>query len=205
MQGLPENEIALPVPPVAISDQENKQKQRGSRKTVKQWRFSNTLGRFPQGVLLDFTRTEVWRSKRVEEAPATAMEVARRQTGDWTAARGRHAPDCSEQRWRAWGTWRRRCLRHRRGWLSRGEAVQIRWFPNGTASVDGGGRRRTAAENCKQVLKCCLTVLGSSETRFKGLGQPQTAAVTNGGQRWRMVADQMRQKPERDRPARIPT
>jgi len=36
MQGLPENEIALPVPPVAISDQENKQKQRGSRKTVKQ-------------------------------------------------------------------------------------------------------------------------------------------------------------------------
>ena len=90
------------------------------------------------------------------------------------------------------GAWRRRCLRHRRGWLSRGEAVQIRWFPDGTASVDGGGRRwtvadgggqwRTAAEDCRQwrtVLKCCLTVLGSSKTRLNELGQPRTAAVTN--------------------------
>jgi len=75
-------------------------------------------------------------------------------------------------------------------------------------AADGGGRRRTATEDCRQwrtVLKCCLTVLGSSETRLSKLGQPQTAAVTNGDQPRTAVMDQMRQKPERDRPALIPT
>ena len=64
------------------------------------------------------------------------------------------------------------------------------------------------AEDCRQwrtVLKCCLTVLGSSETRLNELGQPWTAAVTNGDQPGAVVTDQMRQKPERDRLALIPT
>jgi len=45
------------------------------------------------------------------------------------------------------GEWRRRYLRHWRGWLSRGEVVQIRWFLDGTASVDGGGQRRRTADS----------------------------------------------------------
>ena len=74
--------------------------------------------------------------------------------------------------------------------------------------VDSGGQQRTAAKGCRQwrtVLKCCLTVLGSSETRLNELGQPRTAAMTNGDQPRTAVTDQMRQKPERDRPAVIPT
>jgi len=54
------------------------------------------------------------------------------------------------------------------------------------------GRRRTAAEYCKRwwiVLICCLTVLGSSKTRLKELGQLRTAAVTNGGQPRTAVTD----------------
>jgi len=73
---------------------------------------------------------------------------------------------------------------------------------------DGGGRWRTAADGGGQwrtESKCCLAVLGSSETRLTELGQPRTAAVTNGDQPRTAVTDQMRQKPERDRPALIPT
>jgi len=96
-------------------------------------------------------------------------------------------------------------------------------------AADGGGRRRTAGDSGGQrrrtqtvadsvriftyciinpmcrVLRSCLTVLGSSETRLTELRQPRTAAVTNGDQPRTTVTDQMRQKPERDRPALIPT
>jgi len=64
------------------------------------------------------------------------------------------------------GAWRRRCLRHRQGWLSRGEAVQIRWFPDGTATVDGGGRWRTAADSGGGLQ----TVADSVEMFFDSVG-----------------------------------
>jgi len=69
-----------------------------------------------------------------------------------------------------------------------------------TAADGGGGRRQW-----RTVLRSCLTVLGSSETRLTELRQPRTTAVTNGDQPRTAVTDQMRQKPEQDRPALIPT
>ena len=78
-------------------------------------------------------------------------------------------------------------------------------------AADGDGRRRTVADSgggrrqWRTVLRSCLTVLGSSETRLTELRQPRTAAVTNGDQPRTAVTDQLRQKPERDRPALIPT
>jgi len=62
-------------------------------------------------------------------------------------------------------------------------------------AADGGERRQTVAEDCRQwqtMLKCCLTVLGSSETRLNELGQSRTAAVTNSDQPRTTVTDQMR-------------
>jgi len=105
--------------------------------------------------------SQIWGSKRVEEAPATATEVARRRTGDKKAARGRHAPDCSEQRRHAW----RRVAtaggvgcRAKRRFRSGGFRTELRQW----TTADGGGRWRTAADSdrgCRQwrtESKCCL-------------------------------------------------
>jgi len=60
------------------------------------------------------------------------------------------------------GAWQRVCLRHRQGWLSLEEVVQIRWFPDRTATANDGRRLQTTTDSGK----CCLTVLGSSKGQW---------------------------------------
>jgi len=70
-----------------------------------------------------------------------------------------HAPGCSGQ---CSGAWRRVCLRHRRGWLSLEEAIQIQWLLNETVAANGDGRRRTMVDRGRleetSVGQCWIVV-----------------------------------------------
>ena len=190
MQGLPENEIALPVPPVAMIKRKDLGNSKTVTKTVKQWQFSTS-----KGTISTRGATELHRNRDL------MVKTDRGGSGDGDGG------GTTTNWWLEGGAWAARA------WLQRTELTRVEARGDGAAcdtgeigcraerrfrsggfrtelhrwtAVDGGGGLQTVADSVQRLF--------SSETRLNEPAQPRTA-----------LTDQMRQKPERDRPALIPT
>jgi len=86
MQGLPENEIALPVAIIWRKTTET------SENVWKQEEKTKALEWFSQGATLDFTEMEFQGAEQGEEVSAKAMEVAESRSEQQTTTCGLHVP-----------------------------------------------------------------------------------------------------------------